>query len=387
MSQQVVVLGSGYAGAGAVKSLESSLSDDADLCWISDVDYHLVLHESHRCIRDPSVREKVTIPVESIKSPATQFRQGTVVGVDTDTRTVQLEDGDVDYDYLVVGLGSETAFFGIDGLEDYAHTLKGLDDALGIHDDVTRQAATASHADPVTVVVGGAGLSGIQVAGEIAELRDEHRYPIDIHLVEGLDEIYPGGSPKVRQAIRTRLETRAVDIWTGQFVRKVDEETVYVGEDRELDYDVLVWTGGVTGRKALESIGVGADRSTGRLVTGQDFQTEDERVFAIGDAAFIEQPDSDVAPPTAQAAWQAAEVVGKNVARAMAGEPLEKWVFKNKGTAISIGEDAVAHEVSVLPFVDTFDGLPARTLKKAIAARWIADVDGLGRALAAWPDM
>ena len=387
MTEQVVVLGSGYAGAGAIKSLESSLDGDADLLWISDVDYHLVLHESHRCIKDPSVRDKITIPVRDIKSPATEFRQGTVVGIDTDDRTVHLEDGEVDYDYLLVGLGSETAFFGIDGLAENAHTLKSLDDALGIHDAITREAEEATPSDPVEVVVGGAGLSGIQVAGEVAELRDEHGYHIDIHLVEGLNEIYPQGTAGLQRALRKRLEARNVDISTGEFVREVDDDTVYVGEEGELDYDVLVWTGGITGRRAVSEIDVRTDERTDRINAGQDFQTEDERVFAIGDCAFIDQPGDDPAPPTAQAAWQAAEVAGENIARAIRGQPLEKWVFSDKGTAISVGEDAVGHDVSILPFVETFGGFPARMLKKAIAARWISDVDGIGRALTAWSDM
>jgi NADH dehydrogenase len=117
MTDSVVVLGSGYAGAGAVRGLESRLDDDAALTWISDVDYHLVLHEAHRCIRDPDVQEKVRIPVEEIHGDATTFRQGTVVDIDTDDRTVELaDDTAVDYDYLLVALGSRTAFFGIEGL-------------------------------------------------------------------------------------------------------------------------------------------------------------------------------------------------------------------------------------------------------------------------------
>ncbi|MWG36703.1 NAD(P)/FAD-dependent oxidoreductase, partial [Halomarina oriensis] len=69
MTENVVVLGSGYAGAGAVKSIEKQLGDRVDLTWVSDVDHHLVLHEAHRCIRNPRVKEKVAIPVDDIKSP------------------------------------------------------------------------------------------------------------------------------------------------------------------------------------------------------------------------------------------------------------------------------------------------------------------------------
>src|SRR6056297_2252127 len=106
MTDKVVVLGAGYAGAGAIKSLEDELNGEADVTWISDTDYHLVLHESHRCIRDPAVQDKVAIPVHEIKQPTTEFVQDTVTGIDTDDRVVELAGHDgVDYDYLLVGLG------------------------------------------------------------------------------------------------------------------------------------------------------------------------------------------------------------------------------------------------------------------------------------------
>jgi NADH dehydrogenase len=388
MTDTVVVLGSGYAGAGAIKSLEAELDGEADLLWISRDDHHLVLHESHRCLRDPSVAEKVTIPIEEVKSPATAFRQAEVAGIDTDARSVELADGEtVDYDYLLVGLGSRTAFFGIAGLETYAHTLKSLDDVLGIHEDVTATARERTPDNPARVVVGGAGLSGIQTAGELAELRDERDYPIEITLVEGLDEVLPNSDPTLQAALRKRLEARDVTVMCGEFVGEVDDETVYVGEDGELDYDVLVWTGGITGQRAVEAADLAQDERTHRITTSSDFRTDDERVFAIGDCALIDQAGSDPAPPTAQAAWQAAEVVGRNVARAIRGQPLEEWTYQDKGTVVSVGDSAVAHDVFVVPVVDTFGGLPATLLKKAIAVRWIRDVGGTARALSAWSDM
>jgi NADH dehydrogenase len=388
MTEHVVVLGSGYAGAGAIKSLESALDGEADVTWVSDHDYHLVLHESHRCIKDPSVQEKISIPVEDIKTPSTRFVESAVEDIDTDERVVELADADdVSYDYLVVGIGSRTAFFGIDGLREHSHTLKGLDDALGIHEDITEQVQTATADDPLQVVIGGAGLSGIQTAGEVAELRAENNYPIDIHLVEGLDEVLPNSDPDLQGALRDRLEARDVNIMCGDFIGEVDEETVYIGDDQELDYDVLVWTGGITGQEAAEDCSVEKDDRSNRLHAEQDFQTNDERVFALGDCALVDQPGEDPAPPTAQAAWQAAEVVGKNVAREIRGQPLKKWKYKDKGTVVSVGESAVAHDVFIVPLVDTFGGFPAKFLKKAIAARWIKDVDGFGRAVSAWSDM
>jgi NADH dehydrogenase len=386
MATNVTVLGAGYAGAGAVKKLQERAGSDVSITWVADVDYHLVLHESHRMIRDPSIADQIQIPVGEIADSTTEFVRGEVVGLDEDAREVELADGDtVEYDYCLVALGSSTAFFGIDGLEEHSLTLKSADDALAIHDAVSDAASDATRSDPADVVVGGAGLSGIQSAAEIAEFRDEKRAPIDVHLVEGLDSVFPGNDPEIQGALRKRLEELDVNILTGEFIGEVDEETVYIGDDAEMDYDVLLWTGGITGREALDETGV--DKEHNRLQTGQDFQTTEDRVFAVGDSALVEQPGDDPAPPTAQAAWDAADVAAENVVRAIEGRRLNTWMHEDKGTVISVGEKAVAHDVQAFGVsapVRTFGGFPAKNLKKAIAARWIADVAGYGRAVSAW---
>jgi len=388
MTEDVVVLGSGYAGTGTVKRLEQELDGEADVTWVSDVDHHLVLHESHRIIRDPAVKEKITFDVTDIKAPSTRFVQGRVTDIDADARTVSLADGStISYDYLLVGFGSRTAYFGIEGLEENALTLKDLEGALEIHEAVTAAAREASREAPARVVVGGAGLSGIQSAGEIAAFRDEHRAPIDVHLVEGLDNVFPNNDPVVQAKLRTLLEDKDVEIHTGEFVGAVDEDTVYVGEDDELGYDVLLWTGGITGREAAERVDVAKDERSNRLEAAADFRTSDDRIFAIGDAALVEQAETgEPAPPTAQAAWQAAEVAGDTIARSIRDQPLTEWRYDDKGTLISVGDRAVAHDVKGLP-VDTFGGYAAKALKKTVAARWIRKVNGFADAAKAFPDM
>ncbi|WEL17970.1 NADH dehydrogenase, FAD-containing subunit [Halorhabdus sp. SVX81] len=387
MTESVVVLGSGYAGAGAIQRLESELGDRVDLTWVSDQPYHLVLHEVHRCIRDPTIKEHVTIPIEEIKGPSTTFVRGRVEAVDVDNRTVALDDGDpIEYDYLLVAIGSQTAFFRIDGLEAHAHTLKSLDDALAIHDAVESAAESASTADPARVVVGGAGQTGVQVAGEVTAYREEHSAPIDVVLVEGLESILPGERPGFQSAIRKRLDQRSVDVRTGSFVSKVDDERVHFDDGRDLEYDVLVWTGGITGQRAMQDVRVAKDHKSNRLKASTTFQTDDDRVFAIGDAALVEQPGDDPAPPNAEAAWQAADVAAENIARSIRGQPLAEWQYENKGTVVSVGDEAVATDVMFSP-IETFDGFTAELLKKGIAARWIADVSSVSRALAAWPNM
>ncbi|MFB6072575.1 MAG: NAD(P)/FAD-dependent oxidoreductase [Halobacterium sp.] len=386
MTTRVVVLGAGYAGAGAIPKLESELGPDAELVWISDTDYHLVLHEAHRVIRDPSVKEKITIPVEDVKSRGTEFVHGEVADVDTDDRVVELADGSEEaYDYLLVGIGSETATYGIEGMDEYPLTLKSLDDALEIHEQVKAAANEATREDPAQVVVGGAGLSGIQSAGEIAEFRDRHNAPIDVTLVEALPEIFPPGDSEIQGALRHRLENAGVDILTDDPIVAAEPDRLEFDERDSLEYDVFLWTGGVTGPSELEDVDVEAEHN--RLQTESTLQTEDERVFAVGDCSLVDQGDDENAPPTAQAAWQAADVAAENIARAIDGRPLRSWTYDDQGTLVSVGETAIAHDVELNGFsapVRTFNSLPAKVLKKGAAARWIAKITSWSRAMKAW---
>ncbi len=389
MAEKVVVLGAGYAGAGAIKTLQSELGTETRITWIADVDYHLVLHEVHRVIRDPDVRSDVTFPVDRIADPSTTFIQDEVTGLDVDEQVVELADeADVEYDYILVALGSQTAYYGIPGLEEHSLTLKCLDDALEIHEAIKAASKDATRGDPAQVVIGGAGLSGIQTAGEVAEFRDAHRAPIEIHLVEALDEIFPGNDPEIQQALRDKLEDADVQIHTDDPITEATDEVIHFDEGDPLDHDVLVWTGGITGRDAMD--GVDLENEHNRVNADATFQTSDERVFAIGDSAILDQGDRP-APPTAQAAWQAAELVGENIARAIDGRPLKTWEHDNKGTVVSVGDHAVAHDIKPafgisLP-VDTFDGFPAETLKKLIAARWIATITSWSEARRSWSSL
>jgi len=385
MATRVVVLGAGYAGAGAINSLQKHLPERAELTWVAENDYHFVLHESHRIIRDAGVQDKLTIPVGEITEPETEFVEGEVVDVDVDERVVHLaDDTTVDYDYVLVAIGSETATYGIEGMDEYPLTLKSRADALEIHEQVREAARDATRDDPAQVVVGGAGLSGIQSAGEVAEFRDTNHAPIDVTLVEALPEIFPPGNAEIQGALRHRLEGRDIDILTDDPITAATADHIEFDERDDLDYDVFLWTGGVTGPAELGDVDL--EKEHNRLKAGSNLRTADDRVFAIGDNSLVDQGENP-APPTAQAAWQAADVVGENIAAAIEGHPLKRWTYDDQGTLISIGEEAVAHQVSFNGFdspIETFGGPAAKNLKKAAAARWINKITGPKRVVDAW---
>ncbi|MFB6081476.1 MAG: NAD(P)/FAD-dependent oxidoreductase [Halanaeroarchaeum sp.] len=380
MARSVVVLGAGYAGSAAISRLQELDVDGLSATLVADTPYHLVRHEVHRVVRRPGVRSHLTIPVQDFLAPETDFVRGTVDDIETDDRTVHLDDGGtVDYDYLLVALGSETAFYGIDGLAEHAHTLAGLDDALGVHEAVTDAARTATDDEPARVVVGGGGLTGIQTAGEIAALRDRTGGPIDVTVVEALRRLLPMGEEDLQSVLRDALERSGVTVRTGDPIVEATADAVRFDERDPMDYDVLVWTGGIKGRSVVDAADLPAQHD--RLVVDTDFQTADDRVFAVGDCAMV---DADgTVPPTAQAAMRAGEVAAENVVREATDRRLEDWSYRDLGTLVSVGETAFADDLLGYP-TPVLDGAIARVLKKAVAARWIASLTTWPRALRAW---
>lgn len=370
MSHDVVVIGAGYAGVSAVEAFERA-SLDIDLTIISDEAHHEVKHEIHRIIRSPDLADDLAIPVETIVGPRTAFRQAHVTGIDPESQEVRLDDGGpVEYDYLLVTVGAQTAFYGIPGLEEHAVLLERVDDAVQIHEAITSLASPR-------VVVGGAGLSGIQAAGEIHEMDAN----ADLTIVEALDDVMPRAPAALQRAVGTAIEERGIRVQTGASIVEATESAVQFEEEDPIPYDVLIWTGGLTGREI--EIADGVERERNRFATDRQLRTSDERIFACGDAAAIEQPDG-YAPASAQAAWQAAPVAARNVLADIQNRPLAEWTYNDRGTLVSVGEEAFAHDVSGVP-ISTFGSIPAKLLKKIVAARWIADAGSYRRAIGLWP--
>lgn len=408
MPEQIVVLGAGYAGVAAVRSLEDQFdTDEADLTWVSKEPHHELVHECHRLIRKPDLRETLTVPVEEVKADRTRFVEGEVVDVDIDDRTIELADGSgIDYNYCAVCLGSQTAFYGIDGLEENARTIKSFADGIELNEALGTAALDASEDDPARAVVGGGGLTGIQTAGEIAAFRDLYDAPLEVVLVQESQHLFPGHDHEFQGALREKLDSHDVELRTGDALARADESAVYLGDDEgRLPYDTLVWAGGVTGRDALADADL--DRDHNRVYADATFASSDERVFAVGDTALVRQrketgplseeliwekivnPDVEegaVPPPTAEAAWEEGKHLGGNIARHMRDEQPVEWAYTNKGTLVSVGDAAVAHGVLGSP-VNTFSGPVARRLKKGITFRWLADVASPRRAVRAWQQL
>jgi NADH dehydrogenase len=366
---RVAVLGAGYAGLTVARRLERRLPDSVDLVVVDDSPDHLVQHELHRVVRHPELADVITVPLEELFERA-EVREARVTAVDPDAGAATLETGDgtetLAYDAAAVCLGAETAFYGLPGVEEHATPLKSLEDAFAI-----RQAALV--AEGGTAVVGGAGLSGVQVAGELAALSEEEGLDLEVTVVEQADRVAPGFDRAFARALERELTDRGVVVETGATVESADADTLELADGRTLDHDVFVWTGGITGPAALDGE---------RPVTGADLRVG-ETTFVVGDAARVTDADARAVPATAQAAVREARVAARNIDRLLADgpeddtgdNPFDVFRFESIGWVVSVGDGAVAQ---VGPLV--LSGEPARAAKAVIGAGHLGSVGAIERA-------
>jgi NADH dehydrogenase len=382
---RIAVLGAGYAGVTVARRLDAALPPEVELVVVDERPTHLVQHELHRLVRHPDLEDVVQVPLADLFDRA-EVRTARVESIDRDARTVRLSDGtrasggddgaadrgvgrDLHYDYAAVCLGAETAFYDLPGLEAHAIPLKRPADARAIRDSFLETCRVGG-----TAVVGGAGLSGVQVAGELAALADEEGSDADVVLLEQFDAVAPSFPENFQRAVHDELVAQGVDVRTGVTVERATADTVET-DVGDVGYDTLVWTGGIRGPDAT-----GGDRP---LVRG-DLRL-DAHTFVVGDAARIVDADGEAVPASAAAAIREARVVADNllalVRHDREADPddfrprLRQYRFDVPGWIVSVGEGTVAQ---VGPTV--LRGGAARAMKATVGAGHLSSVGAIRQA-------
>ncbi|NUE02969.1 FAD-dependent oxidoreductase [Halorubraceae archaeon YAN] len=369
----VVVFGAGYAGVTLTRSLERSLPRDVSLTLIDESPNHLVQHEVHRAIRRPSIAEAIQLPLDSLFDRAT-VTTAHIESIDPDSKQARLDTGEtVEYDYGAICLGADTAYYGLDGLKEHSIPLKRLEDADQIRSQVLDLLAAEEDG---TVVVGGAGLSGIQVAGEIAALVDAEDAAdrIEVVLLEMMETVAPSFPEAFQQAVHDQLVDRDIRIRTGITVERATETAIQT-DSGAIDYDVFVWTGGIAGQQSLAG---------DRPLVRNDLRVN-RSTFVLGDAARAVDADGKPVPASASAAIREAKVVGENLTALVEHERSEEGGFEPRmkpyrfevpGWIVSVGDGAVAQ---VGPKVLT--GKPAKAMKATVGAGYLSSVRAIKQAV------
>ncbi|MFB6251469.1 MAG: NAD(P)/FAD-dependent oxidoreductase [Halobellus sp.] len=379
---RVLILGAGYAGVTLARQLESALPPEVELVVVDESDTHLVKHEVHRVIRRPGVSEAIRVPLSELFDRAS-IRTTRVTEIDRDARVVHLGDGQtLSYDYAAICLGSDTADYSIPGIAEHGRPLTSIDDALAINDaffeaaarvdesDVDESGADGSDSVVIDAVVGGAGLSGIQTAGELAALADEEGVPTKVTLLEQEHNVAPNFPAKFQTAVRSALKSEGVTVRTGTTVERATADAVETDRGT-FPADVFVWAGGIAGTDAM---------SGDRPVVQSDLRV-DERTFAVGDAARGVDADGEPIPASASAALREARTVADNIARLVDHEisgsagfapRLEPYRFNVPGWIVSVGDQTVAQ---LGPEVVT--GAAAKAMKTAVGAGHLSSVGAI----------
>lgn len=363
---RVLVLGAGYAGLVAAATIERNLPDAAELVVVDETGEHLIQHELHRIVRQPDLAGHLTIPVEAVVTDTTVIVDR-VEDLQPATDRVSLaNEGDLEYDACAICLGAQTADQEHEGVAEYGQPLKRIEHAHAIRE---RFDTLVDDGDG-QIVVGGAGLSGIQLAGELAALTSQRGLwdQIDITLIEMADAVAPGFPDRLQEALARQLREVGVDVRLGTAITDATDETVRTNTDKEIETGQFIWTGGIRGPSAL-----GGERPQVRADLALD-----DRTFIAGDAARIIDGDGQRVPATAQAAVKAGEVCGRNLLRAVGAGPDRpaRFTFQSLGWLVSVGDRAVAQ---VGPSV--FTGPPARTLKASAGLRYLAELGAVREAL------
>lgn len=356
----VAVLGAGYAGVGALRELESALPEGTDLTLVDERDTHLVQHLIHRAVREPSLAERLTVPIPDLIDRA-DHRQARVTAVDPDAGEVALDDGSLSYDVGVVCLGARTAFYGLPGVEEHATPLKRLEHATRIREEFQRVPEEGR------VVVCGAGLSGVQIAGELAALGEEREAGPSVLLLEQEGTVAPNFPVQFQRAVADELEQQGVRVRTGATVTRVGDGVVELDGGDRIEHDQVLWTGGIAGGDAMvgERPAVRADLRLG------------ERTLAAGDTVRVIDADGEAVPASAQTAVRQAEVASTNAALLAdyyrdggSFEPrLARYRYSGLGWVVSVGDGTVASVGGTV-----LRGSAARAVKTTVAAGYLGQL-------------
>ncbi|MDH3206048.1 MAG: NAD(P)/FAD-dependent oxidoreductase [Gemmatimonadota bacterium] len=354
----VVIVGAGFGGLWAARGL---VNRPVRVTLVDRNNYHTFFPLLYQVAAAELVPTDIAHPVRSIfrRARNVDVRMAAMTGLDLDRRAVLTDTGPLDYDYLVLALGSEPNFFGVPGAAEYAFPLRWMADAVPLRHHVLTRFEAASTADParrqrlLTFVVVGGGPTGVEYAGALSELifgplledfpgvdRDEVR----IELVEASGALLGGMPEQLGRYAGERLTKRRVGVRLGTAVGVVEKDAVRLSGGEILPTETVVWTAGVRGEPRAAAWGLPVGPAGRVPVTPFLHLEERSEVFVIGDLAYLEDGEGRALPQVAQVAIQQGRRVAANVRANAGGRPMAPFTYRDPGMLAVIGRNAaVAH--------------------------------------------
>jgi NADH dehydrogenase len=360
---RVVILGAGFGGLTAARAM----ANDADVTVVDRHNFQTFLPLLYQVSTAGLAADHVAHPIRgALRKTGVQFRMGTPISVDHKNKTIKLDSSEVlEFDQLIVALGSATADFGIPGVTEHALGMKSVNEAIAIRAEVMRRFEDLCRFEDDTIfsisVVGG-GPTGVEMAGAFAELvrgplKNDQAHAaahIKINLIEAGPRILPMFSEKLSARAKKDLEKLGVTVHLNTAVAEIKPRSIQVKGGDALPSEVTVWAAGVKGEPAGEQLNLPLVNT--RIDVDQTLQVKHyPHIFAIGDIAGFVGENGRFLPMVAPVAMQQGRFVAKQIKRLAQGQALENFKYVDKGSMATIGRHKAIVEVKNLRMV----GIPA----------------------------
>jgi NADH dehydrogenase len=382
---RIVILGAGYGGIVTAIRLQKELNyNEADVTLVNKHDYHYITTDLHMPAAGTGDPEKARINIlKLIDEFKVDFVKSTVVQIRPHEKKVILEDGTLSYDYLVIGLGGEPETFGIPGLKEYAMNIRSINSVRFIREHIEYQFAKykrePERKDYLTFVVGGAGFTGIEFVGELADRIPElcKEFDVDpslvkIYNIEAAPTALPGFDPELVEYGMKVLSDKGVIFKIGTAIKECTPEGVLIAGDEFIKAATVIWTGGIRGNHLLEEAGFETMR--GRIKVDPYLRSPQfDNIFVVGDCSIVMNPEGKPYPPTAQIAVQEGECCAHNLVAAIRGSAMKEFQFINRGVVASLGKGEAIGIVGSRKF----KGYIASVLKKLVDLRYLYIIGGI----------
>lgn len=360
---RVVIIGGGFGGINLARALKNAR---VQVVMFDRNNYHTFQPLLYQVATGGLEPDSIAFPIRKMFKNQSNFffRMAAVEEIDSENRTVYTSVGEIRYDYLVVATGSRTNFFGIDAMEKLSNGMKSIPEALDLRSLILGNFEKAvlttdlrERSALMNFVVVGAGPTGVETAGALAELK-RHILPRDfpeldlrqmqIHLVEAGGQVLPGMSDESSGNAKKSLTKLGVNLWLNTRVENYDGLQVKMNKPSNVETRTMIWSAGVIGNMlpGLEK----AEGRGGRIKVDQFNRIRGfNREFAIGDVALMStEAYPEGHPMVAQVAIQQAKLLAKNIKHILSERGMQPFRYSDKGSMATIGRNKAVADVQKL---------------------------------------
>jgi NADH dehydrogenase len=358
---KIVILGGGFGGLTAARALTKI----ADVTVVDRHNFQTFLPLLYQVSTAGLAADHVAYPIRgALRKTGAKFRMASPISIDHKNKQVKLDSSELlDFDHLIIALGSTTADFGIPGVNEYALGMKSVHEALTIRAEVMRRFEDLCRFEDstrFTISVIGGGPTGVEMAGALAELvrgplksdQANAAAHIDVQLIEAGDRLLPPFSPSLSARTKKDLEKLGVKVMLNSAVKALAHREVVLKDGTTLPSEITVWAAGVQGSPAMQQLNLPVVGN--RLAVDPSLQVKNyPNIWALGDIAGALGKDGRPLPMVAPVAIQQGKFIAKQIERITKQKPLKAFSYLDKGSMATIGRNKAVVEVKGLKLTGT----------------------------------